>query len=341
MTKHVVFGAGLIGCYLGASIQSRGQSVDFIGRASIGAKLSQGILISDYLGNETQLNSIRFNSPDNQENKANIDECDYLWLTVKCTAIEQAVAQIKPYVKPSTVILCCQNGLGSESLIKKAFPDNPIRRVMVPFNVVEMKPGHFHRGSEGNLTIESLPNSQSIDNKLLNLSSDNMSIVMSSSMSELLWAKLQLNLSNAVNALADVPVKEMLEDRDFRKVIALLMSELLMVVQKEGIAIPKVTALPGRFIPKILKLPTIVFRAVAKKMLAIDPNVRTSMWWDISQNKLTEIDHLNGAVVDAAKRLDIEAPCNQRIVDLIKKVEVNKAKKGITGADLLNYVQGH
>ena len=38
-------------------------------------------------------------------------------------------------------------------------------------------------------------------------------------------------------------------------------------------------------------------------MLEVDPTVRTSMWWDLSQGKPTEIDFLNGAVVAAGRRL--------------------------------------
>lgn len=341
MARHLIFGAGLIGCYLGASIQRCGERVDFVGRSSVAEKLkNNGLLISDYLGHKVKFDTVNFTSLDHESSQAEPEQCqwDYLWLTVKCTAIEQAVKQINPYVTANTTILCCQNGLGSESKIKEAFPEHVVLRVMVPFNVVEIKPGHFHRGSEGNLTVESLPNHESVDHELLGLSSDMMSIFVSSEMSALLWAKLQLNLSNAVNALADVPVKDMLEDSNYRKVIALLMSELLIVVKELGIELPKVTALPGRFIPAILRLPTAIFRVAAKKMLAIDPNVRTSMWWDISQGKLTEIAHLNGAVVRTAACLQIETPYNRRLVNLVRKVEAKEVGMGISGTELLRYV---
>ena len=49
-----------------------------------------------------------------------------------------------------------------------------------------------------------------------------------------------------------------------------------------------------------------IFLRIAQKMLAIDPTVRTSMWWDLGGGKLTEIDYLNGAVVDEGKKLGID-----------------------------------
>ena len=340
MAKHVIFGAGLIGCYLGACIQSKAQEVLFVARPSVADKLKEGILVTDYLNNETKVKPLSFATISSSEDSVEPIECDFLWITVKCTAITDVVEQIKPLVGDSTIILCCQNGLGSEAPIKEAFNDNDVLRVMVPFNVTEIKPGHMHRGSEGHLTVESLPTHKDFEKGILDLSSSLLPISLTNDMSALLWAKLQLNLGNAVNALADKPVKEMLEDRSFRRVMASLMDELLLVVKAQKIDLPKIAALPGRFIPFILRLPTPLFRIVAQKMLAIDPNVRASMWWDLSQGKLSEIDHLNGAVVRSAQNLGIKTPSNERIVGLVKEVERKEKQIGFSGEKLLCYVNG-
>jgi 2-dehydropantoate 2-reductase len=73
----------------------------------------------------------------------------------------------------------------------------------------------------------------------MSLHSELLPISTTTNMEALLWAKLQLNLGNSVNALADIPVKTMPEQRGYRKVIALLMSELLQVASAMGVKLPK------------------------------------------------------------------------------------------------------
>lgn len=323
MKSHVVFGAGLIGCFLGGVMTANKLNVSLVCRPKIKQKLANGLVLTDYQQHKADLPSIKAIDSDSlQSDQASIEACDFLWLTVKCTGVETALDDIQPLVDDNTVIFCCQNGLGSDQLVKQRFPNNLVLRVMVPFNVAEPKAGHLHRGSEGVLTIENTAQRPEVVSMILELI-DNplMPSTSTNEMQALLWAKLQLNLGNSVNALADVPVKKMLEQREYRLVIAALMGELLSVTSAQNIALPKVAALPGSMLPKVLSLPTFLFKLVANKMLAIDPTVRTSMWWDLSQGKTTEIEHLNGAILRAAEKLSIPCPVNERIVELVKQQE--------------------
>ncbi|GAB5378759.1 MAG: 2-dehydropantoate 2-reductase [Aliiglaciecola sp.] len=341
MPTHLIFGAGLIGCYLGAAIAQKNIPVTLLCRAKVRQKLREGILLSDYLDHTASIKNLIFH---HASDTASTNNFDFVWLTVKCTGVESASAELGPFVGDNTVIICCQNGLGSELIVKQRFPNNIVLRAMVPFNVVEMKDGHFHRGSEGALTIESLNSSKPWLSELISsIQSDLLPVNSNAQMDALLWAKLQLNLGNSINALADIPVKAMLEQKHYRLVIAALMDELLAVTDALNITLPKVTALPGHLIPKVLRLPNFLFKLIANKMLAIDPNVRTSMWWDVSQGKPTEIDHLNGAIIEQANALDIECPCNQVIVNLVKslrKIEPEQEKKSYTAKQLYGLVCG-
>ncbi|MFT4940594.1 MAG: 2-dehydropantoate 2-reductase [Paraglaciecola sp.] len=334
MKLHVVFGAGLIGCYLGGVLQSLGLNTRLVCRENIQKKLVGGLKLTDYSGNETSVSQLDFIDPQNlAADKNNKRIADFLWLTVKCTGVSRSIPDLAPLVGPETIILCCQNGLGSEQKIKQAFPDNQVLRVMVPFNVVELSPGHLHRGSEGRLSMESSSKSADITTALVKLiDSPIMPLTSTQDMGSLLWAKLQLNLGNSINALADIPVKSMLEQRGYRLVIAAMMKELLQITDRLEIILPKVTALPAHWIPIILSLPNFMFKILANKMLAIDPTVRTSMWWDLSQGKETEIDYLNGAILKQAELLNISCPVNEKIVTLIKQLsnaEQNKSTVGL------------
>ncbi|GLR70171.1 2-dehydropantoate 2-reductase [Agaribacter marinus] len=321
---HIVFGAGLIGCYLGASLIKSRQLLSLYIKPEKADELHAHYSISDYLGNTYTVSNLP-----NLVDKNNIDnlheKADVLWLTVKCTSLEDVIEEVKNCIDEQTIIICCQNGVNTHKGIKLAFPQNEVIRAMVPFNVVQKHPGNFHRSSEGNLTLEVTSTIEtSIKWLVSQLASDNLPIDISYQMTALQWAKLQLNLSNAVNALIDVPVKEMLQDRRYRLVIALLMDELLKVTKKQKIKLPKITNLPNKWLPVFLRLPNAIFNLLAQKMLTIDPLARSSMFWDLSANKTTEVDFINGKVIDEAAKLDISAPGNRLITALIKKREHGK-----------------
>ena len=344
MQSHVVFGAGLIGGFLGGVLTSSGWNTSLVCRPSVQQKLSNGLKLTDYQGNHREVKSLKFIDSNQLTDNHEKYSCDFLWITVKCTSIEQASKDISPLVRPNTIIFCCQNGLGSDHIIKQKYPNNLVLRVMVPFNVAEPSDGHLHRGSEGTLYVESTPPKPKFIRYLVEqLNSPIMPVDQTNDMQALLWAKLQLNLGNSVNALADIPVKAMLQQRKYRLVIAILMKELLAVTKALNVKLPKVTALPGKYIPAVLSLPNFLFNLVANKMLAIDPTVRTSMWWDLSNRKKTEIDFLNGAIVENAQKLNIDCSANQKIIDLIKNAEKTNEqgipRVGISAENLIEAIK--
>ena len=93
--QHCLFGAGLIGCYLGGVLRSLGASVLLVGRPTLQEKLKSGLHLSDYKNNQSTVSKLNVLT-NNQ--LADDDTCleiiDFLWLTVKCTGIEQAILDL-------------------------------------------------------------------------------------------------------------------------------------------------------------------------------------------------------------------------------------------------------
>jgi len=326
--KHLIFGSGLIGSYLAGCFIDRGVAVSVVLRESAKTAFENGFQLSDFNGNfSNSSHSPNFVDPDHNT------EFNVIWLSVKCTAMAKALSDLQHYVTSKTIIICCQNGFGSDDLVKEAFPENDVRCAVVGFNVAKTdsdeKQSHWRRSTEGSLIIENA--SQTLINQL---ESDLLPIKSSANINVERWAKLQLNLANAVNALADVPVKEMLESHGYRTIIAALMSELLLVTNKLEFKLPKVSAVPGKVIPMLMRLPNFIFKRIAQKMLAIDPVARTSMWHDLKNNQTTEIDFINGSVSAAAKTLNIKTPVNDALIKLIKKVENGEQSIGFSATQL-------
>jgi 2-dehydropantoate 2-reductase len=148
-------------------------------------------------------------------------------------------------------------------------------------------------------------------------------------MTEVLWGKLILNLNNALNALAGIPLAAELADRRWRLLLATQIDEALAVLKATGIRPGVVEGVPPWAAPRILRLPDWLFRLVARRMLAIDPQARSSMWEDLLRGRITEVDYLQGAILALAKRIGVATPMTERIVRLIKEAE--KAQTGSPG----------
>ena len=60
--------------------------------------------------------------------------------------------------------------------------------------------------------------------------------------------------------------------------------------------------------------------------MKIDPEARSSMSEDLQRGRRTEIDYLQGVIIEIADRHGLEVPLSRRVVALIKRAEA--ADKG-------------
>jgi len=186
---------------------------------------------------------------------------------------------------------------------------------MVPFNVAEVAPVAFHRGTSGHLAASDDPRLHAWS---ATFAAAGLPLDLHADMYAVQWAKLLLNLNNPVNALSGLPLRDELLDRGYRRVLAALQDEALAMLAQARIKPARLTPLPPRLVPWVLRLPTTLFRAVAARMLRIDAKARSSMADDLAHGRTTEIDALCGEVVRLAEGLGRRAPLNARMVGLVK-----------------------
>ena len=191
---------------------------------------------------------------------------------------------------------------------------------MVPFNVVQSREGgerpRFHRATSGTMLIAA-----GVAGLREALDVPGAAVAEHADMAGVLWGKLLLNLNNALNALSDLPLAKELADRRWRLLLAAQIDEALAVLKAADVHPARIEGVPPRAIPSILRLPDVLFRLVARRMLAIDPQARSSMWEDLRLRRPTEIDHLQGAILALADEAGVAAPLTERVLRLIKGAE--------------------
>lgn len=316
----VIFGAGSIGCYLGAILTKQHINVTLVGRDRLKNTIEQrgGIAISDYHGREDNITNVNYTT-----DPSALVNADVVLVTLKCTAIAEARTVLANFCRDDTLIVCLQNGVGSEQMVQESLPANKVVAGIVPFNVVGEN-GKFHRGTEGSLYLPLLSALTPLRDAFI---SYGLPCEFPQDMNAVIWGKLQLNLNNAINAFADIPLKAQLSQRGYRALLSACQKELLRYCTRKGIKLAKLTAVPPSWLPSILMLPDWLFRVVAKKMLDIDPRARSSMWEDVQAGRETEIGFLNARVVELANSIGLKAPANKLVTELL---EVRSAGKAVT-----------
>ena len=145
------------------------------------------------------------------------------------------------------------------------------------------------------------------------------------------WGKLLVNLNNALNALSGLPLRQQLAQRVWRRLFADQMAEGLAAIRAEGIRPVSPTPIPSSWTPHLLRLPDAMFEMLLGRTMKIDPEARSSMWEDLQRGRRTEIDYLQGVIIEIADRHGLEVPLSRRIVALIKSAEAaGKGSPGLT-----------
>lgn len=334
MPDICIYGAGAIGCYLGGRLLAGGSAVGLIGRARIGEDLSRhGLTLSHYDGRRWQVpaSAVAFSAA-----PAAAADAALVLVTVKSGATAEAAAELAGVLRPGTVVVSFQNGLGNAGILRTALPQQVVLAGMVPFNVVSRGPGAFHQASEGGLEVE---DAAALQPFLGDFAKAGLALARHRDMLPVQWGKLLLNLNNAINALADLPLRDELGQRAYRRCLALAQEEALALLKQAGIVPARLTPLPPHWLPSLLRLPDLLFSVLARRMLAIDPLARSSMADDLAAGRPTEIDWLNGEVVRLAERLGARAPVNERLCALMRAAESSATRPAWPAAALLAELQ--
>ena len=312
--KIVVAGAGSIGCYVGGQLAGAGRNVRFLSRQRIADELAQhGLTVTDLQGGTV---SVSAGDLAIGTDPMVLADADVILVTVKSGATREMANTIRQFAPAHAVIVSLQNGIDNATILQDELPGRTVVAGMVAFNVVALGAGRFHRGTDGEIVIDAKAAELAAA-----LSTPRMAIATHADMRAVAWGKLLLNLNNALNALAGVPLREELASRDWRRVAAACIGEALAALDAAGIVPAKVGKLPPAWLPAVLRLPDALFRIVAAAQLRIDPKARTSMLEDLDQRRTTEIDQLQGAIVALASKHGTAAPMNRAVLERIKAAE--------------------
>lgn len=322
-----IAGAGSIGCYVGGCLALAGREVVFLGRGRIVEALRKdGLRISDLDGRDRSIAAQAISATDDPASA--LREADIILVTVKSGATEEMAASIAAHGRPDATVISLQNGVDNADNLSAKLPTHRVLAGMVAFNVVQSPDGEtpfrVRRASDGMVIID-----DAVPGLATLLDVEGLEVQAHADMKGVQWSKLLMNLNNALVALSDLPLAKELADRRWRVILADQIDEALAAMKASGIQPARIAGPPPWLLPKVLRLPDWLFGLLARRLLAIDPEARASMWDDLKRGRPTEIDELQGAVLRLAKQTDTPVPTIERVAALVRQAEA--AKRGPPG----------
>ncbi|MBK7584398.1 MAG: 2-dehydropantoate 2-reductase [Myxococcales bacterium] len=322
-----VIGAGSIGCWVGGMLASADVGhVTFVGRQRVRDEIAEhGLIVRGMDDAGAPVPPERYSFVTDAKGLA---ACELVLCSVKSAQTDEAGATLAGVLGRSAVVVSLQNGLGNAKALRSKLGDRRVVAGIVGFNVVSRGGGVFQRTMSGPLTFERCehPGWRAALDGLGRL---RVELEELDDIAPAQATKLLINLNNAVSAISGAPTRELLASAGYRRIVAALVEEGLLVLRAAGYRPARLRGVPVGWMPPVLRLPSPIVRVVLRAQMRVDAEARSSMWEDLTRGRPTEVDWLNGEIVRLADKSGVSAPLNRRLVELVHDAE--RAGRGPVG----------
>jgi len=289
--KILVLGAGAIGSVYGILLSQK-NDVTLIGnKAHVDTINSKGLSISGDVNKVSQIKA--------DVEILEIPENTLIILTTKAYDAAKAIRRIKKLLKKNTVILILQNGLENEKIIKEIVGG----KAKVLRGITAMAAEFFEPGKIQFWNGETIIEQNEVSEKIAEIFNECMlKTSLCSDINKEIWTKMVVNcIVNPLTAIFQVRNYEVAVE-SLKTVRHEIVGECVKVGKAEGV-----------------RFPADLEERIDKEI----SNYRnfSSMCQDIMKNKRTEIDFLNGKIVELGRKHHILTAVNETIVCLIKFLE--------------------
>lgn len=303
MKVAVIGGAGAMGSVIGGTLAEGGVDVILLDvfKEAVEAINSRGLQITNKAG-ETRTVRVRA-----EADPARVGPVDLALVFVKCYHTENAVRSAMPMIGDNTVVLSLQNGWGNAPRIAGIVGEARVLVGVTYHSATVLGPGQIQHAGQGATFIGELDGRQSDRLKQVVDLFDHAGLETSPSDNILLtiWSKLALNVCTLpTSALLRFYAGQLIQHEGTLELMQALLQETVAVANAQDIGLD--------FVERWAAITGLLERATGAK---------ASMLQDVENRRRTEIDVINGAIVEAGRRLNIPTPYNQAMVWLVKALE--------------------
>jgi 2-dehydropantoate 2-reductase len=309
--RILVVGAGALGGLVGAHLSEAGEDVILLEIDENRAALlnEEGLFITEEGKGERKVDIKVITS------LGGIDPVDLVFVSVKTYQTEAAVNGVLPVIGDHTRVLSMQNGIGNTDVMAGILGPEKVLSGITYHSIQHTGPNKLryrvgikpiqiapYQGKPG-------PEVEKIG-EVFRQAGLNTDVVRN--IDHVIWQKLLHNaVVNPVSAVTGLNCNQLLDDPDLQAMMREICMEIIAVMEARGVPIVN---------------PEDPYAPVINSQKALGQN-RPSMWQDLNRGLKTEIDALNGAIVDEAERHGLKAPLNWMLVRLVHSAERQNEKK--------------
>ncbi|MDD2621133.1 MAG: 2-dehydropantoate 2-reductase [Syntrophomonadaceae bacterium] len=313
--KILVFGLGALGTVYSCLLKKAGHEVIGIDHKSVAADIiRQGVRINGIWGeHEAHLDMVYSQVEQMQER-----DFDLIILSVKAYETNEVAIQLHKIMSGQTFLMLAQNGYGNFEAAARSIPQEQIILARVIFGAETLSAGSSKvTVIADDVILGSPPKSISMEflHSLAELFSQaGIPTRASDEVMKYVWGKIIYNSAlNPLGAILEVNYGRLAEMESSRCLMNGMIEEIFSVLG----AIGQQSIWPDA---------NSYMNAFYQQMIPSTAGHHASMLQDIQRGRKTEIDALNGAVVELGKKYGIPTPVNAVISSLIKAKETMFAK---------------
>ena len=318
--RVAIYGAGSLGTILGAYISKAGLKIELINRnkAHVEALKTNGATI---VGTVQFCQHVVAYTPDEMSG-----QYDIIFLMTKQQHNHEVVNMLKEYLATDGVLVTFQNGL-PEVQIASILGEERVLGCTVAWGATLQSPGVCELTSAPDALSFSLGAISNQRNKHFDKVKELLekmgTVDVEDNFIGTRWSKLLINAAfSGMSAVLGCTFGEAAQSRASRRIVQALIKECIDVCHAGNIRIEPVQ---GKDIVKLLNYTNSLKRAFSFFIIPIairkHAKLKASMLQDLEKGKLTEVDAINGAVSEYGRRVGCPTPMNDRVVEIIHKIE--------------------
>ncbi|RYL94363.1 2-dehydropantoate 2-reductase [Sporolactobacillus sp. THM7-4] len=306
--RIAVLGAGAIGCFYGGLLARDKQDVTFIAKGHTLDYLRDHDLIVKSILGDFALPVKVMDAGQLKEEQA----FDFVILSVKSTALDDVIPELKVLTGPKTKIVCLLNGIGNEEKLAGLFGPERVAGGSAFISVIRESPGVVNHVGEGALVIgewqsKKIPSDDGgprLELLAEAIRAAGIKTDVTANIRQVKWEKLLWNIIyNPVTALTRTRVGEALDDPDLISVLSAIKKEFIQTAKAANIRIRQ------KYIDNVL-LPDEEVR-----------NHKTSMLQDLENGRKMELEAIVGFAVQVAHDHHVPVPTIESVYHLLSFIE--------------------
>lgn len=298
------------------------ENVAFVGRGAIGVNFAT--FVYDTLGRDHvaficdeqrkkryETEGIVYNGKNYDfkyvSNSSEFVKPDLIILATKYTAIDAAIAEMRPFVKDDTIIISTLNGVKSEEDLRKAFGRDKVVRCIARAMAIVYKGNAVTADPVGELAIgvEDDIDRENVESLAIFFDKCHLPYSLSQEIVKESWNKLMFNCGvNQTCAVYGVNYGSVKKNGEYHDRVIKTMKEVQAVANKLGI-----------------KITDQDLADTIDPLENFNPNAMPSMRQDVLAKRKTESELFAGYIVPLAEKFGIDVPQNRYYLKRIKEIE--------------------